>query len=122
MGQPPVHFTTPSARVRSAAAENLAPLLAGDRSLAEHLGLEAGALGGLRAQAAALYEAGKWERLVGVLHGLISLGDVEPWDAVMLARAYDELGDGGSAALAARVAEEMLGALEAALAEAEGVR
>lgn len=93
--------------------------LRGEKSLKEALGVSELTLEELRAQARALYHAGRWARALEIAFALDALGAIEPFDAVMVSRCFDELGDTENAIASARVAEELLAQLEALLPEPE---
>jgi hypothetical protein len=104
----------PNEKVRWRALETFSP---GTTKLKHGLGLDEAAIDKLRARAEALYHAGKWYECVEVLEGLGALGDVGPFDALMLSRAYDELGDPERASAYAKLAEEMLTVLDTLVRE-----
>lgn len=66
--------------------------LRGERDLAGALNLTDEQLQGLRRQALALFEAGRVERAIDVINGLIALGRIHPLDAILLSRCYEKLG------------------------------
>jgi hypothetical protein len=82
--------------------------LAGECDLVEALGIDDEMLDGLRRQALALYQAGKWERCIKVVLGLVALGSVHPADPVLLARSYEKLGMHDAAAQCDLHAERMM--------------
>lgn len=95
--------------------EALIRYLEGKASLSEGLGLDAHATEGLRRQAHALYAAGKWQQSIDILQGLAALGDVDPFDPLLMAGAYHELGDPRAAELCAKMGDAMMAALGAKL-------
>lgn len=92
--------------------ERVGRLLRGDGDLAQALGLEGAQVEALRAQALALYQSEKWARAIDVLLAVAALDALEPWELVILARAYRETGDDASAALWSAKAEEKLADLQ----------
>src|SRR5258708_19072466 len=87
----------------------------GRKSLSQALGITDAVRSDLRAQSFAFYRAGKWERCIDVVLGLVSLGNVEPWDPVMLSRCFDEIDDPERASACAKIAEIMLTDLDASM-------
>lgn len=85
--------------------------LKGEGSLADGLGLEPENILSLRRQALALLEAGKWQRAIDVVLGLVALGNVHPADPAILARCYEELGQPELARACAEHADAMVEAL-----------
>ncbi len=83
----------------------------GEIDLATGLGIDDDFLQGLRRQALALYQSGKWERCIKVVLGIVALGSVHPADPVLLARSYEKLGMLEAAAECDRHAERMMSAL-----------
>jgi len=67
-------------------------LVRGDTDLREALSLSDEVITGLRRQAVALAETGKWQACIDVILGLSALGNVHPADPPLLARCYDALG------------------------------
>jgi hypothetical protein len=94
----------------------------GRATLAETLAIDSTMMKALRAQGYALYRAGKWQRCADVVLGLVALGDLEPWDPVILSRCFDELGDPDRAAICAKVAEVILAELDDSIREIIGER
>lgn len=85
--------------------------LAGEVDLAEGLGVDRELIEGLRRQAVALFETGKWDRCVQVVLGVVALGSVHPADAIMLSRCYDRLGRPAAADACRDHAERMMSAM-----------
>jgi hypothetical protein len=83
----------------------------GECDLVDGLGIDDDVLQGLRRQALALYESGKFERCIKVVLGVVALGSVHPADPVLLARAYEKLGMHEAAAECDRHAERIMSAL-----------
>ena len=94
-------------------------LLRDEISLSEAIDATPQAIAGLRRQAEALYRSGKWRRCIALLEAVMELGDRTPLDPVMLSRCYDELGETGSAARWAEVAQQVLGGLDRIIAESK---
>jgi hypothetical protein len=92
-------------------------LLRGEASLKDALGVSQLTLDELRAQTRALYHAGKWARAIELVFALDALGELEPFDALIVSRCFDELGDAQNAEASARVAEGLLAQLETLLEE-----
>lgn len=103
-------------------SERVSKFLRGQVKLAEAVGVTPKNVEELRAQLVALYEAAKWDRVIDVGTALAALGKIEPFDAVMLARAHRESGDGENAARWGEVAEQLLAVLEDLLAAQDGER
>jgi hypothetical protein len=93
--------------------------LRGEVALGEALSLDRDACDALRKQAHALYEACRWQQCIDVILGLAAVGDVDPFDPLLLAGAYAELGDHHSASLCTQAAETMLAELVVLLDRAE---
>lgn len=85
--------------------------LRGEVSLAAALKVDGKTTEGLRRQAHALYEAGRWQQCIDVLHGLAAIGDVDALDPLLMAGAYGELGNTKAAELCAQMGESMLAKL-----------
>lgn len=85
--------------------------LAGQGDLAEGLGVDAEQILALRRQALALSEAGKWQRAIDVVLGLVALGSVHPADPAILSRCYQALGKEEEARACAEHAEALWSAL-----------
>lgn len=85
--------------------------LQGQGTLAEGLGLAPENILSLRRQALALLEAGKWQRAIDVVLGLVALGNVHPADPGILARCYTELGQPELARACAEHADALIEAL-----------
>lgn len=85
--------------------------LKGEGTLAEGLGLTPENISSLRRQALALVEAGKWQRAIDVVLGLVAMGNVHPADPAILARCYTELGQPELARTCAEHADAMFDAL-----------
>jgi hypothetical protein len=94
--------------------------LEGRTTLREAIKVTPEHLADLRAQAHAFYDAAKWERCIDVVLALAALDDIEPFDAVIIARAYTELGDEENAAIWGSSAERMLTDLQLILREMRG--
>lgn len=83
--------------------------------LDEALELDSKAAAGLRRQAHALYESGKWQQCIDVILGLAAVGDVDPFDPLLMAGAYTELGNAEAARLCTEMGEKMLETLDGLL-------
>jgi hypothetical protein len=84
----------------------------GKIDLVEALGVSEEALSGLRRQAIALHEAGKHDRAIKIVLGLVALGRVHPVDPILLARCYAAIGNREAAAECSSHAKRMLEALD----------
>lgn len=85
--------------------------LQGQGSLADGLSLTPENILSLRRQALALLEAGKWQRAIDVVLGLVALGNIHPADPAILARCYMELGQTEMARVCGEHADAMIEAL-----------
>lgn len=65
----------------------------GECDLADGLGVGDELISGLRRQALALYESGRFDRAIKVVLGVVALGRIHPADPLLLARCYDKLGN-----------------------------
>src|SRR5438874_1443013 len=90
----------------------IARFMKGEATLVEALKLDEQTFDGLRRQAHALFDAGKWQQCIDVVRGLAALGDVDPFDPFLLAGSYRALGDDDAARIAEEVGERMLVELE----------
>jgi hypothetical protein len=88
--------------------------LDGEVGMGEALGLSIDAEA-LRRQAAALYAAGKWSECIVAVDAATTAGGQGPYDALMLCRCYDEIGEPGIAEAWASVANESLAAIDRVL-------
>jgi hypothetical protein len=94
-----------------------AALAEGEASLREALGVGAATIAELREQARVLYHSEKWARCIQLMFAIDALGAIEPFDAVILSRCFDELGDPESAEDVAVLAQGMLKRLDGLLGE-----
>lgn len=85
--------------------------LSGEGDLADGLAIDLGVIDGLRRQALALHDAGKWQRCIDVVLALVAMGSVHPADPFLLARCYRELGMTEAAEQCASHAERLMKAL-----------
>ncbi|MCK6548588.1 CDC27 family protein [Myxococcota bacterium] len=83
----------------------------GDCDLAEALGVSDELIDGMRRQALALYESGKYQNAVQVVLGLVAMGRVHPADPLLLARCYEKLGKLEAAAECNAHGERLLSAM-----------
>lgn len=102
-------------KLNDLSAEIVERLLSEEIGLSEALGVPTEASERLRQQAVAQFQAGQHRRCVIALEAALQLGDLTPYDAVMLSRCYDALDDPGSAERWAGVAQELLEAWESIL-------
>lgn len=85
--------------------------LVGEGDLADGLSITPEVVDGLRRQALALHTAGKWQRCIDVILGLVALGSIHPADAMMLSDSYRHLGRFREAEACAEHAERILSAM-----------
>src|SRR5947207_2329949 len=88
--------------------KRIAVFLQGHSTLRDTIQVTQDHLAELRAQAHAFYHSAKWPQCIQIVRTLAALEDLEPFDAVIAARAYTELGDSENAAAWAAVADRML--------------
>jgi hypothetical protein len=100
-----------TAKPSSVDSEKVAQAIEGALDLRTALGVEPEVVEGLRRQARALCEVGKWQKCLEVMLGLAALDDLLPPDLVVMALAYEGLGD---AELSAKLIAEAEGLMAAA--------
>jgi hypothetical protein len=99
-------------------ASALEATVRGERALADALGITPEDVSGLRSQARALFDSGKWDRASAVLQGIVALGCSEPEDLVLIAACCERLGDRDGMQTWGIAATEALRRLDALIVEA----